>query len=925
MLWSWRIAHGLSRSKKYRFPNTVNRVAGLYLVLDDVAQNAAGRQLNQKQTADLSSLIKGIRDVLEELAIVLEKYESLGKEPSTMSSKAAKTWHKLRWDQDAIKDFRSRIISNTTILDAFNSSLSSNASRRVAESLATLHESVGNLQLDNDQRERHALLDWLTPLNFPAQQSVFFSKRQTGTGRWLIDTAEFNTWMSTPGKNLVCRGMPGAGKTILASTVIDHLLKMLCGGKTSVVYIYCDYGKQHEQTPVNLIASILKQLLQHQYSIPENVRRSYRHHINSGMRPTAEEIYDLLRSTLSGFFQVYIVVDAVDELSVSGQVRQTLLSNLNALQETHTVNLMMTSRFIPRIAQELRDPLYLEIRANDEDVRRYVQGHLNDLAKCVLKNNNLQEIIVESIVNAVDGMFLLAQLHMDSLADKTSPKTIKKSLEDLPKGSDALDVAYEQAMRRIEDQKPGFSDLAKRTLSWITYTDELLTVAAVRHALAIEVGESELDEENLDEIEDVSFVCCGLVIIDPETDAVRLVHYTMQEYLRNSGSQHFPNAREDIAVSCLTYLLFDEFGEGWAGDNSRGIGVRSTTWVPLEARLQKYPFLRYAIQCWARHAKDYTGTFEDRVGKLLLKFLADECKVSSAGQIVLRKPTLYSFVNRPFGYGLPSRLDFESGVLSTTPMSGMHLVTYLNLGDLMSKMLETGLFAPDVKDQAGRTPIIWAAIEGHEAAMQVLLHRQDVDVNTIDNNEKVGWSPRTALTYAAFNGHARTVELLLEREDIDINMRGSKGNGMTPLIWTAARGHEAALNVLLKHKDIIADNPNSQGDTALSMAAEIGQIGIVQSLLERGDVDANHRNVDGATPLAIAVSRGYIPIVQLLLACKDVDVDSKDVDGRTVLGRAEEEVERKPKSPRRREVLEMVRSAIQTRSGTIEERSSFRR
>ena len=253
---------------------------------------------------------------------------------------------------------------------------------------------------------------------------------------------------------------------------------------------------------------------------------------------------------------------------------------------------MVTSRFIPHISRELRDPLCLEIRANDEDVHRYVQGHLNDLARCVMGNVQLQESIVDSIVNVVDGMFLLARLHMDSLTDKTASKAIKKTLENLPKGSDALDTAYEQAMQRIEDQKPGFRDLAKRTLTWISYTYELLTVAGVRHALAIEVGESEFDQENLDEIEDILSVCCGLVIIDPETEAVRLVHYTTQEYFKNFGSRHFPNAREDIAVSCLTYLLFDEFGGGWVRDTTKEGKDGSLGWAYMAAvrdRLQKYP------------------------------------------------------------------------------------------------------------------------------------------------------------------------------------------------------------------------------------------------------------------------------------------------------------------------------------------------
>lgn len=104
------------------------------------------------------------------------------------------------------------------------------------------------------------------------------------------------------------------------------------------------------------------------------------------MRPVAEELCTLLQSVLSGLSPAFIVADAIDELSVSGQIRQTLQSNLNALRDVHTVNSMITSRFIPQIIQELRDPLSLEIRTSDEDVLRYAQGHIDDLAEHVLKD-----------------------------------------------------------------------------------------------------------------------------------------------------------------------------------------------------------------------------------------------------------------------------------------------------------------------------------------------------------------------------------------------------------------------------------------------------------------------------------------------------------------------------------------------------------
>jgi hypothetical protein len=87
-------------------------------------------------------------------------------------------------------------------------------------------------------------------------------------------------------------------------------------------------------------------------------------------------------------------------------------------------------------------------------------------------------------------------------------------LEKLPKGSDALDQAYEEAMKRIQSQEAGFHELAKRVLSWITCARRPLTTLELRHALAVEVGDSELGEDNLQEIGEIVSVCASLVSID---------------------------------------------------------------------------------------------------------------------------------------------------------------------------------------------------------------------------------------------------------------------------------------------------------------------------------------------------------------------------------------------------------------------------
>ena len=85
-------------------------------------------------------------------------------------------------------------------------------------------------------------------------------------------------------------------------------------------------------------------------------------------------------------------------------------------------------------------------------------------------------------------------------------------------------------MERIEGQVIHQNELAKQVLSWITCAKRPLTTAELQHALAVEVDEAELDEENVPQIEDMVSVCAGLVTIDEESDIIRLVHYTTQDY-----------------------------------------------------------------------------------------------------------------------------------------------------------------------------------------------------------------------------------------------------------------------------------------------------------------------------------------------------------------------------------------------------------
>ncbi|KAH7022160.1 ankyrin repeat protein, partial [Ilyonectria destructans] len=127
---------------------------------------------------------------------------------------------------------------------------------------------------------------------------------------------------------------------------------------------------------------------------------------------------------------------------------------------------------------------------------------------------------------------------------------------------EVLDPAYKEAMERINEQKPSVRRLANKVLSWITCAKRPLTTLELQHALAVEVGDTKLDEENIERIERIVSVCAGLVTVDKESGIIRLGHYTTQEYFEQMQTQFFPDAETYIATICGTYLSFIVFKSG---------------------------------------------------------------------------------------------------------------------------------------------------------------------------------------------------------------------------------------------------------------------------------------------------------------------------------------------------------------------------
>lgn len=259
-------------------------------------------------------------------------------------------------------------------------------------------------------------MDWLSPDDFPAQHADLIARRQSDTGLWFLDSPEFTEWVHGASQTLFCPGIPGAGKTMMAAIVIDHLLNTVQTADVGVAYLYCDYKRQAEHTTPKLLAAVLKQLVQDRPSIAQPLSGLYDHHQLRRTRLLPKETLRALRSVLGNYSKVYVVIDALDECPERDSNRSQLLELCRSLQEQTDLRLMATSRHIPDIVAEFKGMPQVEVHASNADVKRYVEGQIDRLAKCVQRDRDLQELVKERIVKAADGMWVI-RVPMQSVVD----------------------------------------------------------------------------------------------------------------------------------------------------------------------------------------------------------------------------------------------------------------------------------------------------------------------------------------------------------------------------------------------------------------------------------------------------------------------------------------------------------------------------
>jgi len=652
--------------------------------------------------------------------------------------------------------------------------------------------------------------------------------------------------------------------------VIDQLCDKAVDQTIAVACFYCDFQSQKMQTPENMLGALIKQIVRARRVIPTEIDSAFQKAKaqigGRGLR--VPEALELLKASIAPLDRAFICIDALDELLVKHL--PTLLRSLHKIsQSCPRVRFLFTGR--PHIGVEIEKYFqgaarFIQMNGAKQDIMRYVEMMLDEdpnpeaMNTCLRAEimNRVSETISDVYVAAIFrsklevslivlSRFLLVSLNITAILDETTIYDRRQQLKKMTGGQGFNDV-YAAALDRIKGQTVGKSKLGMATLMWISRSMEPMDAAELCEALGVQIGSPDHNPDSIPSIQTLVASCLGLVIVDKYSE-VRLVHFTLQEYL-NSCSEIFQNPYAVMAEVCLTYLNF---------------GLIRKLPLTLDDALRKYPFLRHASFYWGHYARNQTTEgVKSRALQLLDGF---ESHISA-------KLLLLPHFNQ-FGRELPWSLHSPEG------FTGLHCVAFLGLNEIAHAVLNIRDWDVDKADSTCCTPLIWASVNGCEGIIRLLLGKAGADVNT-----RYTTDGRTALSRAAEYGQEGVVKLFLERDEIDPELGDC--DGRTPLSYAVTGGSEGTVKLLLEREEVNPESRDDSGRTPLSYAAEGGSEGIVKLLLEREEVNPESRDDSGRTPLSYAARYGGEGTAKLLLRQEEVNPDSRSEFDRTPLSYAAE-------------------------------------
>ena len=484
---------------------------------------------------------------------------------------------------------------------------------------------------------------------------------------------------------------------------------------------------------------------------------------------------------------------------------------------------------------------------------------------------------------------------MDSLAKEDNIRELKESLQCLPKD---LDKTYDNALERIKQQDSRKLARADQVLTLLNCAKRPLKLEEMRQALSIRRGDTFLDPEALPKTETLISTCCGLVVVEDESQIVRLVHYTTEEYFkRKVPSYRSLEVHGYLAGILITYLCFTTFTEFSIDKVIEAAILEATTrdasvpmsWSEERRAIKKYMkglletnvLIQYAAENWGHHTRDAFTNIRNDPEFCLATTVRKESEADNLRSLkqltqdFLEKENNVACTNEVFHH-LENQLEHSTlgyEFRGPTNVTQLHIAASFGIQYFVRYYLDQGADV-DARDSVGMTALHKAAQYGHAEVVGLLLDSGA----TIGIQDRWGYS---ALARAVSMNEVSVSRLLLQKGS-DPGFKSSSKHDSTMFI-AARRGYKEVLELLAECSTDDVGKYQCMRETLLD-AAECGREGIVR-LIVRGGKEWNVPKQYLEKAMANAASRNQVTIMKILLEAS-VDVNSRFLLGGEPLQKA---------------------------------------
>jgi hypothetical protein len=325
----------------------------------------------------------------------------------------------------------------------------------------SLRDTIGDASRES---LRCSIIEWLA---VPLRSQGFDDARKlrsATTGNWFLNGTTFKDWMSAPKSVLWLHGIPGSGKTVLSSSIIETLINTTDGSDQAVtLQFFFDFRTHDRQAHDHFLRSLLAQLQISTPEILESIRSLHTRYKDKSHYPGEKELLETLHRTLTDFGRTFIVIDAIDECEARHRLIEVIEEIVSwNLEQLH---LLATSRrepdieaFFTRISSH---ECHMDLATVNDDIRWHVQESIKMDPRLKRWPAEIQDEIGVTVASKAGGMFRWADCQLQTLKKCKTIKGLRKAFQSLP---ETMDETYARILENID---PEFAQETHTMLLWL--------------------------------------------------------------------------------------------------------------------------------------------------------------------------------------------------------------------------------------------------------------------------------------------------------------------------------------------------------------------------------------------------------------------------------------------------------------------------